>query len=102
MYVSFSVIILEVIEGIFLSNVGGVKMLLSNNDIKRELIKAKNLAIYPLKLENVKGSSLNLTASKHAWRVSDKKSAVVNNKIIIPPNDTVCIFGEEAIWYLDV
>ncbi|HFK1746938.1 hypothetical protein CN463_18090 [Bacillus cereus] len=73
-------------------------MLLSNNDIKRELIRAKNLAIYPLKLENVKGSSINLTASKRAWRVSDKKSAVVNNKIIIPPNDTVCIFGEEAIW----
>ncbi|MBX9999589.1 hypothetical protein H7S55_05390 [Priestia aryabhattai] len=73
-------------------------MLLSNNDIKRELIKARNLSIHPLKMENIKGSSINLTASKYAWRVSDKKSAVANNKITIPPNDTVCIFTEEAVW----
>ncbi|MFD5853878.1 hypothetical protein ACFWGC_27570 [Cytobacillus pseudoceanisediminis] len=75
-------------------------MLLSNNDIKRELIKAKNLAIYPLKVENIKGSSINLTASKYAWNISDKKSAVTENdkKIVIPPNSTVCIFTEEAVW----
>ncbi|WP_138859154.1 dCTP deaminase domain-containing protein [Exiguobacterium mexicanum] len=74
-------------------------MLLSNNDIKREIVKAKNISIYPLKLENIKGSSLNLSASKMAWRVSDRKSAVVaDTTIIIPPRDTVCIYTNEAIW----
>lgn len=69
-------------------------MLLSNNDIKQELIKAKNLAIHPLKLENVKGSSINLTASQYAWNIGDKKTAVTKDqkKIVIPPNNTVCIF----------
>lgn len=54
--------------------------------------------IHPLKVENIKGSSINLTASKFAWRISDGKSAVNENKIVIPPNDTVCIYTEEAIW----
>jgi len=73
-------------------------LLLSNNDIKRELVKAKNMSIHPLIIDNIKGSSINLTASKYAWKVSDKNSAVVDNKIIIPPNDTVCIYTQEAIW----
>jgi|SRR5699024_8983949 len=77
---------------------GVYTMLLSDNDIKRELINAKNIAIYPLKLENIKGSSINLTAGKYAWKTSDEQSAVKDNKIIIPPNDTVCIVTEEAIW----
>lgn len=75
-------------------------MLLSNNDIKEELIKAKNLAIHPLKVENVKGSSINLTASKYAWNIGNKKTAVTEDqkKIVIPPNNTVCIFTKEAVW----
>jgi len=75
-------------------------MLLSNNDIKQELIKAKNLAIYPLKLDNIKGSSVNLTASRYAWNIKDRKTAVTQDKkkIVIPPNNTVCIFATEAIW----
>lgn len=73
-------------------------MLLSNNDIKRELINARNLCIHPLVVDNIKGSSINFTASEFAWRVSDKDSAVQNNKIVVPPNDTVCIFTNEAIW----
>lgn len=73
-------------------------MQLSNNDIKRELIKAKNMSIHPLTVENIKGGSINLTASNMAWKVSDKKSAVVNNQIVIPARDTVCIYTNEALW----
>ncbi|MEQ6856294.1 hypothetical protein AAHH17_17665 [Lysinibacillus capsici] len=74
--------------------------MLSDRDIKRELIKAKNIAIDPLKLENINGSSINFTASKNAWRVSDGESAVCHNnkKIIIPPRETVCILTEEVLW----
>jgi len=74
--------------------------MLSNNDIRRELINAKNIAIHPLKTENIKGSSINLTASKYAWNISTKESALSEDqqKILIPPHSTVCIFTEEAVW----
>lgn len=72
--------------------------MLSDRDIKRELIKAKNMAIYPLKLDNINGSSINFSASNNAWKVSDGKSAVSNNKIKIPPGETVSILTEEALW----
>lgn len=74
--------------------------MLSDRDIKKELIKAKNMAIHPLKLDNINGSSINFTASKNAWTVSDGESAVYNNhkKIIIPPRETVCILTQEALW----
>lgn len=74
--------------------------MLSNNDIKRELIKSKNLAIHPLKVENIKGSSINLTASKYAWNLKDNNSAYFkrDNVIVIPPNETVSIYTEEGIW----
>lgn len=73
-------------------------MFLSDNDILRELIEGENLMIYPFKKENIKGSSINLTASKYAWRIKDGKSAVVGNKIIISPQETVCIYTEESFW----
>lgn len=75
-------------------------MLLSNNDIKRELIKAKNISIHPLMVENIKGSSINLTASAHAWDVKEKKSVVDENKkkITIKAHTTISIFTQEAIW----
>lgn len=74
-------------------------MLLSNNDIKRELIKAKNISIHPLTVENIKGSSINLTASAHAWDIIERKSVVIDNKkIVIKGNTTVAIFTEEAVW----
>lgn len=71
--------------------------MLSDRDIKRELIKAKNMAIYPLKLENINGSSINFSASNNAWKVSDGKTAVRKNKIIIPPGETVSILTQEAL-----
>lgn len=75
-------------------------MLLSNNDIKRELIKAKNISIYPLMVENIKGSSINLTASAYAWDIKGKQSVVDDKKkkISIKANSTVAIFTQEAIW----
>lgn len=90
-------------SGVFMVNfsyeiLGGTNVLLSDVDIKNELIDGENLIIYPLKLENIKGSSINLTASKYAWRISDGHSAVTNNKIRIPANETVCIYTEESFW----
>lgn len=73
-------------------------MLLSDKDIKRELIKGKNLMVHPLNINRIKGSSINLTASKHAWKISDGKLAVEGNEIKIPPYETVCIYTEESIW----
>lgn len=73
-------------------------MVLSDVDIRKELIDGENIMIFPLKLENVKGSSINLTASKYAWRISDNNSAIVDDKIRIPANETVCIYTEESVW----
>lgn len=73
-------------------------MLLSDVDIRRELVDGENIMIYPLKLENIKGSSINLTASKYAWRISDGETAVLDRKIRIPAQETVCIYTEESLW----
>ncbi|MBM7691134.1 deoxycytidine triphosphate deaminase [Peribacillus deserti] len=75
-------------------------MLLSNNDIKREIIKTKNISIHPLIVENIKGSSINLTASPHAWDIKTKESVVNDKKkkITIKANSTVSIFTQEALW----
>jgi deoxycytidine triphosphate deaminase len=71
---------------------------LSNVDLEKELLKGKNIRIYPLKVDNIKGSTYNLTASEYAWSISTKKSLVKNNKIIIPPNDSALIATREVIW----
>lgn len=72
--------------------------MLSDKDIIRELIDGKNIMIHPLNLENIKGSSINLTASKYAWRIQDGSSAVFNNNIVINAHETVCIYTEESVW----
>jgi deoxycytidine triphosphate deaminase len=71
---------------------------LSNVDLEIELIRGKNIRIFPLKVDNIKGSTYNLTASKYAWSISTKKSLVKNNKIVIPPNDSALIATKEVIW----
>ena len=48
---------------VFNQEFGGINLLLSNNDIKRELYNANNISIHPLNVDNIKGSSINLTAS---------------------------------------
>lgn len=78
-------------------------MMLSNKDIIREIIKCKNLAIYPLNTDHINGSSINLTASDLAWySVENNKSpgkyAVEQGKINISKGETVNILTQEAIW----
>lgn len=69
--------------------------MLSDADIKREL--GKNLLIYPLNSQNIKGSSINLTASRLAWSLTTKKTIVSGNTITIPPHDTGLIETEEIV-----
>jgi deoxycytidine triphosphate deaminase len=71
---------------------------LSNVDLENELISGKNIRIYPLNQENIKGSTYNLTASEYAWSLYSKKSLVQGNKIIIPPNDSALIVTKEVLW----
>ncbi len=73
--------------------------MLSNVDIAKEL--NKNIWIYGLNTDNIKGSSINLTASKWAWRVSDGLTAVNGNIITIPSHDTVLVETEEVIHVSD-
>lgn len=72
--------------------------LLSNDDIKREL--GKNIFIYPLYPGNIKGSSLNLTASPLAWSLKTKESALNEGgkAIVIPPHDTVLVETDESVY----
>lgn len=72
--------------------------LLSDVDIKKEL--GRNIFIYPLDFDNLKGSSINLRASKLAWSLSKKTSTfdISNNKIIIPAHDTVLVETEETLF----
>ncbi|MFJ7970961.1 hypothetical protein [Psychrobacillus sp. NPDC096389] len=74
--------------------------MLSNTDIKRELVRAKKLSIYPLVLHNIKASSINLTASAHAWDIKSGDSVVTSDKkkIILKAFSTVSIHTQEAIW----
>lgn len=71
--------------------------MLSNINIIKEL-ERKNIAISPLKQENIKGASINLTASKIAWSKSTKKVIDTSNGIIkIPPHDTALILTNEIV-----
>lgn len=84
--------------------------MLSSEDIKKELIGAKNIAIHPLVIENIKGSSINLTASLLAWDTQTKESIYCKDttqsgeqnktkgKLYIHPGQTVSIFTTEAVW----
>jgi len=68
---------------------------LSDRDIKREL--GKNLLIYPLRSSSIKGASINLNASKHAWSLKTKATITQDNVIIIAPHDTGLIETEETV-----
>lgn len=75
--------------------------MLSNEDIKKEL--GENILIYPFCLDNIRGASINLTASRCAWLLSSGKSAVTEKpdgsaKITIPNGDTVLVETEEFLW----
>ena len=74
--------------------------MLSNVDITKEL--NKNIFIYPLTPENIRGTTVNLKASEWAWSLKSKSSIVSTEKgiknIIIQPHDTGLIETEEVIY----
>jgi deoxycytidine triphosphate deaminase len=72
---------------------------LSNIDIINEL--GKNIYIYPLNLDNIKGSTINLTASKFAWSLKNNKRKALSEdgkQIVISSGDTVLVETEEVIF----
>ncbi len=70
--------------------------MLSHLDIGKEL--NKNLFIFPFNPDNIKPTSINLTASKWAWSLNTKQIIFNNGKICIPPNDTGLIQTNEVIY----
>lgn len=75
--------------------------MLSDQDIFKELIKAKNLVIYPLKVKSINKGSINLTANKYAWDIENEESVVSNDVIHIKANRTVAIVTNEHIYVSD-
>ena len=71
--------------------------MLSIKDIYREI--GRNIYICPLKTENIRDNSIDLTASKFAWTL-DRKNAYdeTTDLIIIPAQDPVCILTEESVF----
>lgn len=66
-------------------------------DLYREI--GKNIFIYPLKIDNIKANTINLTASEYAWSIKTKKNICKDQtKIVIEPNDTALIYTTEAIY----
>ncbi len=70
-------------------------MRFSERDFASEL--GRNLLIYPLRCEKIDSSSCDLTASRFAWKLSDKKSTVESGKITIPAKESVLIVTNETI-----
>lgn len=61
------------------------------------------MAIYPINLDNINGSSINLTASENAWNVLTGESAYEKDGkgreyILIPAKETVSILTKETLW----
>lgn len=71
---------------------------LSDKDIKKLL--GYHIFIHPFKIENLKPSSYNLTASTCAFIKKDGKQQLIvrKNKIIIPPGETAIIETNESIY----
>lgn len=77
--------------------------MLSKTNIKKELLRGKKMAIYPINMDNINGSSINLTASKNAWNVLTRESAFRQDEdgrkyILIPARQTVSILTNETLW----
>lgn len=77
--------------------------MLSKTNLKWELWRGKHIAIYPLNMDNINGSSINLTASENAWDVLTRESAYRKNEngreyILIPARQTVSILTKETLW----
>ena len=61
----------------------------------------KAIAIYPLSIESIQGSSVDVLAGEFAWSIVTKKSVVEiqdEEKIVrIAPNDIIIVFSHEVI-----
>lgn len=69
--------------------------MLSNFSIAKEL--NKNIFIYPLITDNIRGATVNLTASEHAWSLKTRDKIYDNDVIKIPAHDTALIETNENI-----
>lgn len=72
--------------------------MLSIVDIKKEL--GKNIYLYPIHSNSIKGNSIDLHTSQFAWSLKTKDPLLSKDKtyLIIPPNDTALIYSEESIY----
>lgn len=71
--------------------------MLSIIDIKTEL--GKNIYLYPIHSESIKGNTIDLHASEFGW--SFKTNQKLNNGkgyLVIPPHDLALIYTEESIY----
>lgn len=71
--------------------------MLSNKDIVYEL--GRNIAIFPIKSENLKGASYNLTASKYAWVYSPSVKNSYKYKDKIYKSGDNCVYGDTIILF---
>lgn len=73
------------------------KGVLSNKDIKKTL--GKDIYICNFNEDNLQGASYNLTASKYAYSIKDKKLIInSNNQLVFPPHETVIVLTKESIY----
>lgn len=71
--------------------------MLSYEDIGKEL--GKNIFIFPLKKENIKGNTIDFTASEIAYTTDGTKPQTDSNGgIIVPAHKAVCILTNETIY----
>ena len=71
--------------------------MLGKRDFAKEL--GKNLLIYPFSIQSLDDSSYSLHASKFAWKLEEKVTAVSDDEttITIPANKTVLVVTEESV-----
>lgn len=70
---------------------------LSYKDITKLI--GKEIYIYPYNEKNLKECSYNLTLSKYAYSIYDKKLLInKKNQIVIPSQETVILITEESIY----
>jgi deoxycytidine triphosphate deaminase len=69
--------------------------MLSDVDIVKRL--GEGISISPFRVGSIKGCSICVTASRFAWSLKTKVTAVFGNEIRIPPGDAAIIISSETI-----
>lgn len=61
----------------------------------------KGIAIYPLSVESIQGSSVDLLAGEYAWSIVTKKSVICDTssgkEVRIAPKDIVIVYSNEVV-----